>query len=758
MNKNYIYIFFLQLFILFLHFSTFFPDFLTPLFSVPFFLFIPGYLTFSLLVYKEKTTSAFETICFSVGLSVLLLTLLGLGINTLLPFFGISGPLQFTYVVLSSNLLICILLGLLIIFKKPLPIKLSMGKTSFPNVILWIFCLLLPLVSVFGTFRLNNGGDNSLLFISLFIYLSLIFFIYFFKSKLSDNSLALFIYSLAISLLLMVGLRSSFPIGHDIRKETELFLQTLNVGFWEHGISRDAYTTCLSITILPTVLTFLTKISPYFIYKFLFQAIFAFVPVITFSLVKRFSDSYIGLLSALGFIIFPTFLNDMPMLNRQEIALLFFSLFIHSILIPTFSTPKRKLFILIFGFGIVISHYSTSYITLGLLLLTYSLNVGFRLLYMLRKKIFLKKLPKPSVTLTLPIVIFYIISVFLWNAQVNNTFDAPIHVLQNTLSRLSTLYLEENRSSDTAYSLFLPNNKSLVKSFQEFQTIQGQTTTDSRRLIPRNKLSEFRTRIMAPPITPLTGIGQKIRDLGINIYITHVSLRQYVAKGTQILILFGFVSILLKTRKITFFSSEAFMMMITLVILTISIVVFPTLSIEYGLLRFFQQSLILLALPLVLGSYYSGLFGKLKMFAPTLILAIFFLIMTGLLPQVTGGFGGFLQLNNSGDYYNRFYFSEGELRSFTWFTIQSKRDYVLQYTNSPAYLFEKKNLNFGKKTPLLPNMIEKNSYIYLTNSNILHNIYYVFYSGDTLPYSFDTEKLYSYKNMIYSNEKSSILK
>ena len=84
------------------------------------------------------------------------------------------------------------------------------------------------------------------------------------------------------------------------------------------------------------------------------------------------------------------------------------------------------------------------------------------------------------------------------------------------------------------------------------------------------------------------------------------------------------------------------------------ITVLPDLSVEYGVLRAFQFELIVLAPVMVIGSLtlfkFAGEVWSLRI--ATWICIFFFISTIGLLPQLTGGYGAQLTLNNSGTYYD----------------------------------------------------------------------------------------------------------
>ena len=87
---------------------------------------------------------------------------------------------------------------------------------------------------------------------------------------------------MGLSILFSTSLRGWFITGHDIQHEFAVFQVASRAGYWSiAGHNGDPYNACLSITILPTIIAKITTISAAYVYKVVFQAIFAFgiVPI-----------------------------------------------------------------------------------------------------------------------------------------------------------------------------------------------------------------------------------------------------------------------------------------------------------------------------------------------------------------------------------------------------------------------------------------------------------------------------------------------
>jgi hypothetical protein len=97
-------------------------------------------------------------------------------------------------------------------------------------------------------------------------------------------------------------------------------------------------------------------------------------------------------------------------------------------------------------------------------------------------------------------------------------------------------------------------------------------------------------------------------------------------------------------------------------------VVLPRLSLSYGLLRLFQQSLIVLAplIVLALGTVLSTAGRTRARVATAAVVTACFVSTSGLLPQVIGGYQPQLNLNNAGPYYRAWYAAADDVALAAW--------------------------------------------------------------------------------------------
>lgn len=167
-----------------------------------------------------------------------------------------------------------------------LDIRINISRV---RIISSIFIALLPIISMLGTIRLNNGG-SSVLIETVIVLMAGAIIAYLIKPTLFNVNWLLF--NIALSLLLSTSMRSSFISGFDISQEFHVFTLTLQQQFWDmKSIPGNTYNACMSITILPSILQKVLNISPELIFKFGAQILFATSALIVYQISRVYTNS-----------------------------------------------------------------------------------------------------------------------------------------------------------------------------------------------------------------------------------------------------------------------------------------------------------------------------------------------------------------------------------------------------------------------------------------------------------------------------------
>ena len=255
--------------------------------------------------------------------------------NIFLPLFGITTPLTFQNLFVGFDVFILLLFTFAWIRTKQLVIKIQIPRYSRIEKVFYALPVCFPLLAALGAIVLNNGGSDilTLVLLGAVAFYSLLLVIL--RDKIPTHIFPYAIFFIAIACLFTTSLRSWYITGHDIVREYYVFTLTNTHHIWNMAFYQDAYNACLSITILPTILTNLLEIQGIYVYKVIFQILFATTPVLVFFILTTYTTPLYAFLSALMFMSFPTFFNDMAMLNRQEIGFIFFGLILYMLLTPT---------------------------------------------------------------------------------------------------------------------------------------------------------------------------------------------------------------------------------------------------------------------------------------------------------------------------------------------------------------------------------------------------------------------------------------
>jgi uncharacterized membrane protein len=739
---------------------------------------VPGVTVMALI--NLKHIRFWGRLSMTIGLSVLGLMVIGLIGNSLLPAFGVIRPLDTLPVALEITLLTFIPGTLLYVRMGRKSYRLPRFAKFYPtrtDILFVAASIGLVVLSVLGAISLNNNGSNILTFLMLISMAILAGRLLYCSARVGENTIPTVLFFMALSLLLMTSLRGWFTSGHDVQHEYRVFELTKASGIWRIGKLHDAYNACMSITILPTMLSNVLKTGNPYIFKIFFQIIFALTPSLVYLTVRRWCSAAIAFASALYFVAFPTFFGDMPMLNRQEIAFLFLALMIYVVLNKKTRLRVRRVLFVAFGFGLVLSHYSTTYSVIAIMLLaTVMRPIIIWLAAWVRKPhvgwpkipVVLRRKARQKPSISLGIVLMLLIGSTIWTSSITHTSGAATAVIKSTLQALKS-DSDSGRSSDLNYSVLSSKKLSAQAELGDYVhkvVIPLRKKNGADLFIDSNPRT---LKAIDDAVLPLTPLGKKLSQTGVNVASFNFNFRQTSAKILQVLILIGLLYVLLKTVWSTPIDIEFVMLAVASLIFVLAQVVLPILSSEYGLLRAFQQSLMFLGLFVVLGSIV--LIKKLptrflRKALPMLLAIVFFASSTGIFTQALGGYFPQLHLNNGGKYYDIYYLHAAELAGIDWLggQIQHKpsKSITIIQTSLQSDLYSFPQLSPDTKidvtNDVYPALIRNDSYVFLGYTNVIKHEASVSHNGDVIKYHYSNQQLSGSKDLIYSNGGTEIYK
>jgi hypothetical protein len=191
----------------------------------------------------------------------------------------------------------------------------------------------------------------------------------------------------------------------------------------------------------------------------------------------------------------------------------------------------------------------------------------------------------------------------------------------------------------------------------------------------------------------------------------------------------------------------------------------PQLSVDYSVLRAFQQGIFFFGPFMAVGLMWA--LDWLKKWSTPAVVAVtaaMTLFLTGALPRVTGEFAAPLSLYNSGQYYDIYYPTTAEYAAANWLERQVKASTVSSAAGSGTkaagpeiqtdqYTYNRLQtlLYSDVKSNIYPTVLSDNAYTFLGPETVDQGIVTVFYRGDLISYRYPMALLNQAYNAIYAS-------
>jgi uncharacterized membrane protein len=728
---------------------------------------IPTYLV--LATWRWKGTALLEAALCSFVAVLLAIMLGGLALNEGLPLLGVDRPLDRLPVLIATDV------GLVAL--AMLRTRRRGGYHEFRAVRVthrrsparldrWILgaSLVLVAAAISGAIRLNNNAGGEVTMVMLCGVTIVLAALIRCRWRLRGTTIALTIYLLALALLFMTSLRGWDVIGHDSALEFYVYQLAHDNGLWQMEMFRSAYNACLSITILPSVVSVLTGVPGAYVFKVLFPLAFAACPVITYLIARRFASTRIAVLAATYFIAFPTFFTDMPFLNRQAIAFLFVGMIFLVATNARWSVRRRRLWVAALSVGVVLSHYSTTYVLIAILVSALTVRVvvalAARLIPRLRRLAPESLREEPRVLGLVNVTVLVVLAV-VWTGPLTHTGGQVATTVAQLASALTGGGAGQ-QSSDVAYSIVGGTEVSREQRMQDFIDDTFEETAVARAdgaYFPVELVQRYPTPVLEPAMMPLTPVGDALEVVGVDVAWLNDVMREGAARLLQLFVCIGFLFVLLRRARGLRVSGELFFLAIGAFAAIAAQVVLPALSVDYGVLRAFQQSLLVIAPFLAAGSVHIlGPLGARWSSRIASGLALWFVLsLTGVVPQLTGGYGAQLHLNNSGEYYDLYYSHPEEVAAAAWIEdrVRADGEGVIK-TQIPGSLLYGFSSEIFVDRIIYPAEVGPHDYVVLGATTVLEDRAVVEHGGDRLAYRYPIAFLDENKDLVFHDGKAVI--
>jgi uncharacterized membrane protein len=719
-----------------------------------------------------RTDAPSERLAYSVVSSIFGLMAAGLVVNTILPHLGISRPLDRDPVLATVD----VWCGLIALWRpkrfSPIIPTPRIDKLQGADWLVGFLSALCVPLAVMGANRLNNGADSGLTLIMLFIAAITLAIMFVKRNTLNGGTITAALYFIATAMLLMTSLRGWYITGSDIQNEYVVFELTKSHGDWNMSNAPNPYNACLSVTILPTMLSQLLRVDDPYIFKFWFQLLFALCPVFVYRISLRYGDRTIALVATIYFIAFPTYFTDMPFVNRQEIAYLFVGACVLTATDPTLGYKIGRFRISVFSLGIVLSHYSTSYVFLGTLIVAwvaYKTMVFFRRNSAVAREGSRVEQHRGIINPTVGIVnlVLLLAGILLWNGLATHTASGLTSVVSQAAQSLRG-GSDDPKSADTSYSIVGGSGAQTPDQVLSAYRTSTLTESNSNRiatdLFSDKVLDKYPLSAVPQPNLGVTSLGKLIDDTGLSVFTLNSVLRAGSARLLQLFIGLGLLSAFLTWRtRPSRWKTELIALSCGAVVIVALQVVVPVISTDYGVLRSFQQAMLVSGPLIAVGSYtifrhLPGMWGRRAIFA---VAVVFFTSLVGALPQTLGGYPAQLNLNDSGQYYDLYYTHPQDITAIKWLQssfagdVRARTHAAVQmnpYTDNELQTFTNLDVNIDD----FPTDLLKTSYLFYGYQTSTTEQSSIFVNGDLVTYNYPMALINSEYNLIYSSNGAMI--
>jgi uncharacterized membrane protein len=699
-----------------------------------------------------------DRLCAAVTGALLLLMVTGLAANTVLPRLGVERPLGRPAVLWFTHGLLLVLAALAYRHRRerhalelrvPRPEELLCAGLAAGAVAM----------SAAGAVRLNNGRGGGLTHLMLVVLVATVAVLVVRHQQFGTTSRSVVLYLVSLALLLMTSLRGWYTTGHDVQAEFELLRLTKTVGLWDMDLSPDAYNACLSITILPTVIGHWTLLPDPYVFKLVYQALFALTPVMVYRLACRAAPEPVALVAALYFLGFVTFFQDMPMLNRQEIALMFLATGLLLALDTSRPTWERRTALVVLSAGMVLSHYSTTYVTLVVLGIAWVLRGGTASVTWARRlpeRLRRRKVPttpdaRPASVVTLGVIAIIASTAYLWSSPVTHTAGGLARTMSSAVESIRGL-ADGQRSSDTGYSLLGGERVSPTQRLDDYRRhALSLREGPADAYVPWSPAAQPIDAV-ADQELPLTVPGRWLAQRGVDVVGMNSVVRQSSSWLLQLLALVGLAVVVLSRRRPVAPPREFVLLALASTGVLVLQVLVPVLSVDYGLLRAFQQSLLFLGVFLVAGTaaLLPSRLGEWRVRLAGIVSLLLLASSTGVVTQALGGYGPQLHLNNSGRYYDLYYTHTEELAAVSWLRQHREERVPVQ---ADRFLFWRNQslATMDGVDTIFPTDVLRDSYVLLGWTNVRRDESTVNVDGDLVTYRYPMTLLDDHKDLVYAN-------
>jgi uncharacterized membrane protein len=600
--------------------------------------------------------------------------------------------------------------------------------------------LVLPLVAAVGALRLDAGHGGAVALIAAFTVIFLVFAMAM-APRLAPAKLAVALYAIGLAIMWSFSLRGSLVYGFDIASEYYVMHQTALTGVWYTYHPGDAYGAMLSITVLPAELSALSGVAGLLAFKIVYPALFALFPVAIFGLARKILPRRWAFAAGAFVAVQSTFAQGLPALARQEIALLFFVALSAAMLDPRLPRRTQWALVSLLGVALAVSHYSTTYLAIGLTGLLLLLQWAVSRIRPIQP--FSGAVAIAFAALTL--------GALWWYLPVTHS-SSDITQFMGTLRAQGLDLLPNQAQGEGLLSGYLQGNAvTPIQAGRYAQLIHQYYAQNIHYVVPFQDASNhlYALHDSSPP-TPVPA-----QPLATGIALAELTVQQLA----NLLGVVGAAQMVLRRRTTSAITRQVGLFAAATLSVLVIIRLSGTVATEYNQERALIQAQVFLAISLCwsifgLTRWLTGL-RTIIATAATAGVALLLMNTTGVVAAVEGQKS--VNLANSGEDFERFYMTPPELASARWLgkhVTEGQLVYADRY--GQLRLAAEDRITKGLLTDITPMTLDQNAWIYASRTNIVErrtrNLYREFFAS----YSFPIDFISTHYNTVYTNGSSEV--
>ncbi len=356
-------------------------------------------------------------------------------------------------------------------------------------------------------------------------------------------------------------------------------------------------------------------------------------------------------------------------------------------------------------------------------------------------------------------ILVLVIFTFHWYGPLTETSGNLTEFTHKTITNLINIFKDDVRAAGSSpldqFNIFYkPNMRLALDNYIEERISQydKEPSNDFYRAVDYKYYS---LEIVPQKILPV--------KYSLNMVSKIYLFMEIIKRLVKIFIIIGIPYLLFSQLKKGQINQEYIILSISSFFLLGVIMIAPYASISFGLDRVYSQLLVILSFSSVLGGLmFFKLFKRnLRNIFISGVFLLYFLFLSGFIPQILGGAVPSAQMNNSGADYDNYYTHYAEIKSNQWlFDNYQKNTYIYMdaYAGRKSLLAYKFKSQEWIKQDILPQVIRKSSYVYLSPSNISGKSVFIFLRGINVSYNLPLRFLNENKDLIYNNKYSEIFK